>query len=211
MTSASGHRRGQDYNALASSIVLSLRPRPEDAPITDRRGFVAAPQTEGVDKASEPLAEAAARPEGPVDPDLVKELAFLLFSIAETNSWTTDALAFNTLATSWPDVFSAARSVPAQSGPVQGAFDFRIGSPAAWSRTSSTSACSPGAEPNRSTTCLRPRSRHESNVPSPGPWGRPASLALTRSQHSRPSGRSGGRSPGAARFRSSRYHAAGDD
>jgi len=29
-------------NALASSIVLALRPRPEDAPRTDRRGFVAA-------------------------------------------------------------------------------------------------------------------------------------------------------------------------
>ncbi|WP_231601806.1 DUF1156 domain-containing protein [Salinibacterium sp. NG253] len=28
-------------NALASSIVLALRPRPEDAPITDRRGFLA--------------------------------------------------------------------------------------------------------------------------------------------------------------------------
>lgn len=28
-------------NALASSIVLALRPRPEDAPIVDRRGFVA--------------------------------------------------------------------------------------------------------------------------------------------------------------------------
>lgn len=29
-------------NALASSIVLSLRPRPDDAPVTDRRGFIAA-------------------------------------------------------------------------------------------------------------------------------------------------------------------------
>ncbi|WP_432501821.1 DUF1156 domain-containing protein [Kineococcus arenarius] len=28
-------------NALASSIVLSLRPRPDDAPVTDRRGFTA--------------------------------------------------------------------------------------------------------------------------------------------------------------------------
>ncbi|MEJ1155143.1 DUF1156 domain-containing protein [Microbacterium marmarense] len=28
-------------NALASSIVLALRPRPEDAPVTDRRGFLA--------------------------------------------------------------------------------------------------------------------------------------------------------------------------
>src|SRR6266550_7393025 len=29
-------------NALASSIVLALRPRPDDAPTTDRRGLIAA-------------------------------------------------------------------------------------------------------------------------------------------------------------------------
>ena len=29
-------------NALASSIVLALRPRPEDAPTSDRRGLMAA-------------------------------------------------------------------------------------------------------------------------------------------------------------------------
>lgn len=33
-------------NALASSIVLSLRPRPESAPTTDRRGFIATLQAE---------------------------------------------------------------------------------------------------------------------------------------------------------------------
>jgi putative DNA methylase len=38
--------RGQGSNALASSIVLALRPRPEDAPIVDRRGFVALLKTE---------------------------------------------------------------------------------------------------------------------------------------------------------------------
>jgi putative DNA methylase len=32
---------GSGKNALASSIVLSLRPRPADAPLIDRRGFVA--------------------------------------------------------------------------------------------------------------------------------------------------------------------------
>jgi putative DNA methylase len=32
---------GSGKNALASSIVLSLRPSPEDAPTTDRRGFIA--------------------------------------------------------------------------------------------------------------------------------------------------------------------------
>ena len=34
--------RDIDSNALASSIVLALRPRPEQAPTTDRRGLIAA-------------------------------------------------------------------------------------------------------------------------------------------------------------------------
>jgi putative DNA methylase len=56
----------------------------------------------------------ARRPDGAVEADLVKELAFLLFSIAEKNGWTKDALAFNTLATSWPDL---ARRLPRRAGP----------------------------------------------------------------------------------------------
>jgi len=41
-TEGSGRIRSQRSNALASSIVLALRPRPRDAPLIDRRGFVAA-------------------------------------------------------------------------------------------------------------------------------------------------------------------------
>jgi len=52
-----------------------------------------------------------------------QELAFLLFSIAEKNGWTQDALAFNTVATARPDVVQAARSVQTGSGE-QAAFDF---------------------------------------------------------------------------------------
>ena len=52
-----------------------------------------------------------------------KELAFLLFSIAEKNGWTQDALAFNTVATAWPDVVQAARSTQTGTGE-QAAFDF---------------------------------------------------------------------------------------
>ncbi len=37
-----GRRRDLNSNALASSIVLALRPRPDDAPTTDRRGLIAA-------------------------------------------------------------------------------------------------------------------------------------------------------------------------
>ena len=80
--------------------------------------------TVGLGAAGELVAKASARADGPVDPDLVKELAFLLFAIAEKNSWTADALAFNTLATAWPDAVAAARSVPKPSGPSQAAFDF---------------------------------------------------------------------------------------
>ena len=80
-------------------------------------------ETEGVGVAGAFLAAAVTRPDGAVDPDLVKELAFLLYSIAEKNGWTKDALSFNTLATSWPDIVEASRSAsPAADG--QAAFDF---------------------------------------------------------------------------------------
>jgi putative DNA methylase len=46
----------------------------------------------------------------------VKELAFLLFSIAEKNHRTKDALAFNTVATSWPDIVQAARAADTAAG-----------------------------------------------------------------------------------------------
>lgn len=45
-TEGSGRLIAKDSNALASSIVLALRPRAEDAPTTDRRGFIAALQSE---------------------------------------------------------------------------------------------------------------------------------------------------------------------
>jgi len=79
--------------------------------------------TGGVHAAGEFLATAVSRPDGTVDADLVKELAFLLFSLAEKNGWTKDALAFNTLATSWPEIVDASRSTttPSTSQP---AFDF---------------------------------------------------------------------------------------
>jgi putative DNA methylase len=54
---------------------------------------------------------------------LVKELAFLLFSLAEKNGWTKDALSFNTLATSWPDIAAASRTSYTQDT-TQSAFEF---------------------------------------------------------------------------------------
>lgn len=60
------------------------------------------------------LAEARERPDGSVDLELVKELAFLLFHIAEGNGWTQDALLFNNVATSWPEIIDASRGAPAE-------------------------------------------------------------------------------------------------
>jgi putative DNA methylase len=81
---------------------------------------------DGLPAAGALLASAQARPDGAIDIELVKELAFLVFSIAEKNGWTQDALAFNTVATAWPDVVQAARAT--QTDPAeQSAFDFQEG------------------------------------------------------------------------------------
>ncbi|MGY3516384.1 DUF1156 domain-containing protein [Micromonospora sp. PTRAS2] len=79
-------------------------------------------ETEGVPAAGEFLATAQNRPDGAVDPDLVKELAFLLFSIAEKNGWTKDAISFNAIAQSWGDVVDASRAAPTSHQ--QGEFEF---------------------------------------------------------------------------------------
>lgn len=50
------------------------------------------------------LEAATSRPEDPVDKELIKKLAFLLFSLAEKNGRTADARDFHKLATSWPDI-----------------------------------------------------------------------------------------------------------
>ncbi len=85
--------------------------------------LIALLQRDGLPVAGAFLASAQERPDGAIDTELVKELAFLLFSIAEKNGWTQDALAFNTVATAWPDVVQAARSTQTGSGE-QAAFDF---------------------------------------------------------------------------------------
>ncbi len=80
-------------------------------------------ERDGLPVAGAFVRSAQQRPDGAVDIELVKELAFLLFSIAEKNGWTQDALAFNTVATAWPDIVHAARSTQTGSGE-QAAFDF---------------------------------------------------------------------------------------
>lgn len=76
--------------------------------------MIAALERGGIGESARLLAAAASRSEDPVDADLVKELAFLLFSLAEKNGWTQDALAFNKLATAWPEILDASRGVVSQ-------------------------------------------------------------------------------------------------
>lgn len=80
-------------------------------------------ERDGIVPAGDFLQAALTRPDGAIDADLVKELAHLLFRIAEGNGWTKDALSFNTLVTSWPELLEVARGArkPVVS---QGALDF---------------------------------------------------------------------------------------
>jgi putative DNA methylase len=120
LTSAAGKvtllspaRMPAEYDVLADERVGAWETLHHLIAIVDREGLPAAGAF---------LKSAQSRPDGAVDAELVKELAFLLFSIAEKNGWTKDALAFNTVATAWPDVVQASRS--AAAGGEQAAFDF---------------------------------------------------------------------------------------
>lgn len=67
-------------------------------------------EKDGISPAGEFLQAALARPDGAVDADLVKELAHLLFRIAEGKNATKDALSFNALVTSWPEIMDLAHA-----------------------------------------------------------------------------------------------------
>jgi putative DNA methylase len=82
-------------------------------------------ESDGVDAAGMFLAQAASRADGAVHPDLIPELAHLLFRVSEDNKWTKEAISFNQLVTAWLDVHTASRAAAA-AGPaaVQEGFDF---------------------------------------------------------------------------------------
>lgn len=61
---------------------------------------------------------------GSIDRSLCKELAFLLFTIAEDRKLTKVAVDFNVLGTAWNDIESASRGAAADSTPAQTGFDF---------------------------------------------------------------------------------------
>jgi putative DNA methylase len=83
-------------------------------------------ERDGIAPAGDFLQAALSRPDGAVDPDLVKELAHLLFRVAESKGWIKDALSFNTLVTSWPEILEVARSVKKRAA-TQRAFEFDEG------------------------------------------------------------------------------------
>ncbi len=80
-------------------------------------------EQDGISPAGAFLQAALQRADGAVEADLVKELAHLLFRVAEANSWTKDALSFNTLVTSWPEILDAARTKTTKIE-AQGTLDF---------------------------------------------------------------------------------------
>ncbi|MGE0170056.1 DUF1156 domain-containing protein [Nocardioides sp.] len=80
-------------------------------------------ERDGIAPAGDFLQAALSRTDGAVDADLVKELAHLLFRVAEGNGWTKDALSFNSLVTSWPEILEVAREAK-KAAATQGAFDF---------------------------------------------------------------------------------------
>ncbi len=83
-------------------------------------------ERDGIAPAGDFLQAALSRPDAAVDADLVKELAHLLFRIAESHGWVKDALSFNALVTSWPEIVDVAQS-PRRSAAPQGAFEFDEG------------------------------------------------------------------------------------
>lgn len=83
--------------------------------------LVKALDEKGLDEAGRILHGASTR----VEPEMVKELAYLVFSLAERRSATHVAGMYNALVTSWPEVTAAARSHAnrAQGGSAQGMLD----------------------------------------------------------------------------------------
>jgi putative DNA methylase len=82
-------------------------------------------EADGVDAAGAFLARAASRADGAVHPDMLPELAHLLFRISEDNRWTKEAITFNQLVTAWTDIHAASRAAASvQPAAVQEGFDF---------------------------------------------------------------------------------------
>ncbi len=119
-TAVSAMERGGILSARAGKVQLY---RPSDLPddydvTTDQHASawealqhtIRIQETKGIPAAGAFLHEASRRSDGAVDLDLVKELAYLLFQVAEKNGWTKDAISFNGIATSWSEMLDSGRT-----------------------------------------------------------------------------------------------------
>lgn len=129
-TSIEGLQRGGVFRAVAGKARLLS---PEDLsdswdPLTDVRTSVwevslhlaKAVSERGADAGAALMNAAGQR----VDLDAVKELAYLLYNMCERRGWTTSALLFNGLGTSWGDLESSARSTVGKPIAVADTFNF---------------------------------------------------------------------------------------
>lgn len=80
--------------------------------------------TSGLPATGQFLQNATQRSDGAVDLDLVKELAYLLFQVAEKNGWAKDAFSFNAIASSWGDLLDAGRAAPQVAADTSATLDF---------------------------------------------------------------------------------------
>ncbi|TXH45532.1 MAG: DUF1156 domain-containing protein [Actinobacteria bacterium] len=132
-TSVDGLVRGGIFKATAGKARL-LAPDDFDPawnPATDDRvsdwevcvRLAKALSEDGVPRAAALMAGSGHR----VDLDTVKELSYLLFSLAEKRSWASTALLFNSLGTSWSDIEAAARTSAPSSADAQATLSFDTG------------------------------------------------------------------------------------
>ena len=127
-------RAGVVKSAAGKVKLLSVRDIPDfyDPEADDRTSeweiclhLAKALQDRGTDDAARLMA--AARRVPTVDLDDVKELAYLLYSIAEKKGWAETALLFNNLGTLWTDLEKLAQTAGAETGG-QGEFLLDFGS-----------------------------------------------------------------------------------
>jgi putative DNA methylase len=135
-TSIAGLERAGVLTSRAGRVkLLSVRELPDfyDPAANDRTSeweiclhLAKALQDRSADEAARLMA--AARDVPGIDPDDVRELAYLLYSIAEKKNWAETALLFNNLGTSWTDIEDASRKVTAGLAAGQGEFTLEFGS-----------------------------------------------------------------------------------
>lgn len=119
-TAVSAMERGGILSARAGKVQL-YRPTdlPDDYDVTSDQHTSAwealqhtirIQESKGIPAAGAFLHDASRRSDGAVDLDLVKELAYLLFQVAEKNGWTKDGISFNGIATSWSELLDSGRT-----------------------------------------------------------------------------------------------------